>query len=103
MPTVRPSARSLRCGCNATVTGGGSTPGVRGQAAAWPCEVLGRRSLPCLNQRARHRRAEDAVAFDLFMQVSQPIAVALHGKVGHRPDHLAEEEDHRADVEELEP
>lgn len=72
--------------------------GERGRGA----RLLRGRWLPGLEERARHRRAEDAVPFDLFVQVPQPIAVALHGEVGHGPDHLAEEEDHRADIEELE-
>src|SRR3954467_9556944 len=36
------------------------------------------------------------------METPEPFAVAVHGEVRHRPDHLPQEEHHRADVEELE-
>src|SRR5690242_18025993 len=44
---------------------------------------------------------EEAITFDLVVQVSQPGAVALDGEVRDGPDDLAEEVDDRSDVEEL--
>lgn len=80
-----------------------SSAGVRGQASGVAvARFLRGRWLPCLEERARRRRAEDAIPFDLFVHDPQPIAVALHAEVGHGPDHLAEEEHHRSDIEELE-
>lgn len=45
---------------------------------------------------------EDAVAFDLVVQVLQAVAVAVDGELRDGPDHLAKEEHHRPHVEELE-
>ena len=52
--------------------------------------------------RPRHRRTEHTVPLDLVMDRLQPSAVAVDGEVRHGPDDLAQEEDHGADVEELE-
>ena len=56
-----------------------------------------------LEECPRHRGVEDAVTFDLVVHVSQSAAVSVDGEVRDGPDDLAEEEDHRSDVEELQP
>lgn len=44
---------------------------------------------------------EHAIMLDLFVELAQSLAVSRHGETGHCPDHLAQKEDHRADIEEL--
>lgn len=55
-----------------------------------------------IEERSRHGRVEDAIALDLVVHVLQAVAVAVHGEVRNRPDHLAKEEHHRSHVEERE-
>ena len=85
----RATAPSPRRRTGDSVPGAGHDP--------WRAERLGR-----FEEGPRHRRTEHTVPLDLVMDRLQPSAVAVDGEVRHGPDDLAQEEDHGADVEELE-
>ena len=56
-----------------------------------------------LDEHPRGVRDEGPVGLDALVQFAQPLAIAVDREVRHRPNHLAQEVDDGADVEELDP
>ena len=59
--------------------------------------------LACLDQEAAGVGDERPAGLDPLVQGLQLAVVLLDGEVRDKPDHLAQEIDHRADIEELHP
>ena len=59
--------------------------------------------LACLNEDPHRVRDERSVGLDALVQFAQLVPITVHGEVRHRPNHLAQEVDNGADVEELGP
>src|SRR6185437_748511 len=96
-----------RCRSPTRATGGGSRSSAPTRpicSTRWTCcATRADRSLGSagLDEHSRRVRDERTLGLDPLVQLDQPVTVALHAEVRHRPDHLAQEVDDGADVEEL--